>query len=49
MNGTHDGVSSHTISIGTLSGFIKRWVPVNGTYDMVLGYAISIGFPQVDG
>ena len=42
MNGTYNVVSSHTISIGTMSGFVKRWIPMNGTYDVVLGNTISI-------
>ena len=30
---------------GALSGFVKRWVPVNKTYDVVLGHMIPQGLP----
>ena len=45
MNGTHDVISGHTISTGTLSGFVKWWVPMNGTYDVVSDHVISTDFP----
>ena len=29
---------------GIHSGFVKLWIPVNGTHGVVSGYMISIGF-----
>ena len=43
MSGTYNVVSGHTISIGTLSDFVKRWIPMNGTYNVVSSHTISIG------
>ena len=48
VNGTHDVVLGHTISIGTLSGFVKIMDPCEWDTCVVSSYTISTGLPRVD-
>ena len=34
---------------GTLSNFVKLWIPINGTHGVVSGYMIFIGFRRLMG